>query len=144
MNRSNVRTPGADVRPQLRLAPFWWAIGWAIVVFITVSTLEPPRYVPNLHMWDKLEHASAFFAMTCWFGGLVRRKRYLWVVFSMLLFGAGIEVVQGLMRVGRTADVWDFAADSVGTTVALALLCLGLGSWTRWIEQLVGLSREPA
>jgi VanZ family protein len=144
MNTSDVRAPQIDAGPELRLARFWWAVGWAIVVFITVSTLEPPRYVPNLHMWDKLEHATAFFGMTCWFGGLVRRKRYLWVAFSMVLFGAGIEVVQGLMRVGRTADVWDFAADSVGIAVALALLYLGLGSWTRWLEQLVGLSREPA
>jgi VanZ family protein len=144
MSTPGRRAPRVDAGPELRLARFWWAVGWAIVIFITVSCLEPPRYVPNLHLWDKLEHASAFFGMTCWFGGLVRRKRYLLVVFWMLLFGASIEVVQGLMRVGRTADVWDFAADSVGVTVALTLLYLGLGSWTRWIEQLAGLSREPA
>jgi hypothetical protein len=82
--------------------------------------------------------------MTCWFGGLVRRKRYLWLAFWLLLFGAGIEVAQGLMKLGRSPDVLDFAADSVGIAVALILLYLGLGSWTRWIEQLVGLSREPA
>jgi VanZ family protein len=144
MSAPEVRIPRLEAGPRLRLAPFWWTVGWAIVAFITVSCLEPARYVPNLHLWDKLEHATAFFGMTCWFGGLVRRRRYLWIAFWLLLFGAGIEVAQGLMKLGRTADVLDFAADSVGVAVALILLYLGLGSWTRWIEQLVGLSREPA
>jgi VanZ family protein len=139
-----MQAPRREAGATLRLAPLWWAAGWAIVVFITFSCLEPAHYVPNLHLWDKLEHATAFFGMTCWFGGLVRRRRYLWIVFWMLLFGAGIEVAQGLMRLGRSADVLDFTADSVGVAVALTLLYLGLGSWTRWIERLVGLSREPA
>jgi VanZ family protein len=144
MSAPEVRIPRLEAGPTLRLGPFWWTVGWAVVAFITVCCLEPARYVPNLHLWDKLEHASAFFGMTCWFGGLVRRKRYLWIAFWLLVFGAGIEVAQGLMKLGRTADVRDFAADSVGVAVALLLLYLGLGSWTRWIEQLVGLSREPA
>jgi hypothetical protein len=128
MSAPEVRIP-LEAGTKLRLAPFWWTIGWAVVAYITVSCLEPARYVPNLHLWDKLEHATAFFGMTCWFGGLVRRRRYLWIAFWLLLFGA---------------DVRDFAADSVGIAAALMLLYLGLGSWTRWIEQLVGLSREPA
>ncbi|MDB6088955.1 MAG: hypothetical protein JWN85_1739 [Gammaproteobacteria bacterium] len=144
MSTPETQAPRMEAGAGLRLAPLWWAVGWAIVVFITFSCLEPARYAPNLHLWDKLEHATAFCGMTCWFGGLVRRRRYLWIVFWMLLFGAGIEVAQGLMRLGRSADVLDFTADSVGVAVALTLLYLGLGSWTRWIERLVGLSREPA
>lgn len=144
MSIPELRAPRVEAGPALRLAPLWWAVGWAIVVFITISCLEPARYVPNLHLWDKLEHATAFFGMACWFGGLVRRRRYPWIAFWLLLFGAGIEVAQGLMKLGRSADIMDFAADSIGIAVALVLLYLGLGSWTRWIEQLVGLSREPA
>ena len=129
---------------RLRLARLWWALGWALVIYITISCLEPPRYVPNLHVNDKLEHAGAFFGLTLWFGGLVRRERYPVVALLMLLFGAGIEVAQGLMGLGREADVRDFVADSVGVAVALVLLYVGLGSWTRWLEQLIGLSREPS
>lgn len=129
--------------PELRLARVWWTLGWAMVVFITVSCLEPPRYVPNLHLWDKLEHALAFGGMTFWFGGLVRRSRYPVVALLMLLFGGGIEIAQGAMMLGRDEDIMDFVADSVGVSVALAALYLGLGAWARWIERLVWRTREP-
>jgi VanZ family protein len=113
-------------------------------LFITASCLEPARYVPDFHVSDKLEHAGAYFGMTFWFGGLVHRRRYLILAFWMLAFGAGIEVAQGLMRLGRTADVWDFAADAVGIAAALALVYIGLGSWMWRIERLLGLSRESS
>jgi VanZ family protein len=62
----------------------------------------------------------------------------------MLLFGASIEVAQGVMGLGRDADVMDFAADAVGVAIALAMVYLGLGSWTERIERLFGLSLEPS
>ena len=119
----------------------WWVIGWAMVLYITVSCLEPARYVPNLHLWDKAEHALAFFGMTVWFGGLARRSRYPLVALAMAALGGGIEIAQGTMGLGRDADVVDFLADSVGITVALLLLYLGLGAWPRWVEGLLWRSR---
>jgi VanZ family protein len=143
MTRSPSETPVvATALPPLRFATFWWVVGWAFVLFITVSCLEPPRYVPNLHVSDKLEHAGAFFGLTFWFGGLVQRRRFPVLVLIMLLYGAGIEVAQGLMRLGRTADVWDFAADAVGVAVACVLIFIGLGSWLRLTERILGLTRE--
>jgi hypothetical protein len=32
----------------------------------------------------------------------------------------------------------------VGITVAMILLYLGLGAWTRWIERLIWRSRDPS
>jgi VanZ family protein len=130
--------------PELRLARLWWALGWALVVFITVSCLEPPRYVPNLHLWDKAEHALAFGGMALWFGGLVRRSRYLLVAFVMLLFGGGIEIAQGVMRLGRDMDIMDFLADGVGISIALTALYLGLGAWACWAERMIWPPREPS
>ena len=132
----------AQARTNLQLVRIWWTAGWILVLFITISCLEPPRYVPNLHLWDKLEHALAFFGLTFWFGGLVRRRAYPLLVLWMLLFGAGIEVAQGVMGLGRDADVWDWVADSVGVALAITLVYLGLGSWMFRIEQLLGLARE--
>jgi len=131
-----------EAGPQLRLAWFWWSIGWAIVVYIAVSCLEPARYVPNLHLWDKLEHATAFFGMTLWFGGLTRRSRYPVIALLLALFGAGIEIAQGAMQLGRDEDIMDFVADSVGICIALVGLYLGLGDWARWIERFLWPSRE--
>jgi VanZ family protein len=129
--------------PELRLARLWWALGWAIVVFITISTLEPARYVPNLHLWDKLEHALAFGGMTFWFGGLTRRSRWPVIAILMAIFGGVIEILQGAMKLGRDEDIMDFVADSVGISVALVLLYAGLGAWTRWVERLIWPVREP-
>jgi len=144
MNAPEMRIAATDVAPELRLALFWWSVGWAIVVFITISCLEPPRYVPNLHLWDKLEHAVAFFGMSVWFGGLVRRSRYPVIGILMLLFGGGIEIAQGAMRLGRDEDIMDFAADAVGIAIALVVLYLGLGAWTRWVERFIWRPREPS
>jgi len=46
------------------------------------------------------------------------------------------------MGLGRDADVLDFVADSVGITLALILMYLGLGAWTRWVEGLIWRSRD--
>ena len=142
MSFVDVRNAPAERAPELRLARLWWTIGWGMVLFIAVSCLEPARYVVDLHMWDKAEHALAFFGMSVWFGGLARRNRYPLVGLAMLLFGGGIEVGQALMGLGRDADIHDFIADAIGITVALILLYIGLGAWTRWIEGLIWRSRD--
>jgi VanZ family protein len=142
MSSPEVARVSAQARANLQLVRIWWAAGWILVLFISISCLEPSRYVPNLHLWDKLEHALAFFGLTFWFGGLVRRRAYPLLVLWMLLFGAGIEVAQGVMGLGRDADVWDWVADSVGVALAITLVYLGLGSWMFRIEQLLGLARE--
>ncbi len=128
--------------PQLRLARLWWSIGIAMVLYILVSCLEPPRYVPNLHLWDKLEHAVAFFGLTLWFGGLTRKSRYPLIAVLMALLGGGIEIAQGAMHWGRDEDILDFAADSVGIAVALTALYLGASGWAAWIERLIWPARE--
>ena len=124
------------------LAALWWTLGWAMVAFILYSTLAPARYVPELHIWDKLEHATAFFGMTFWFGGLVARRN-LWLLgIVMSAFGAAIEVAQGTMGLGRDMDIHDWYADTCGILVALGVLltCVprSRGSWLRWVETLIG------
>jgi VanZ family protein len=144
MNAPELHILRPEAGPELRLPRLWWTLGWAMVLFITVSCLEPPRYVPNLHLWDKAEHAIAFFGLTFWFGGLVRRGRYPVIAVLMLLFGGGIELAQGAMKWGRDEDIMDFVADSVGVSIALILLYVGFGAWTRWVEQLIWPAREPS
>ncbi len=135
-----MNTRDAFSKPVLRLAPLWWAIGWGLVLFICYGTLAPAQYVPDLHLWDKLEHATAFFGMTCWFGGLVRRSRYPILAVWMLIFGGAIEILQGVMGLGRDMDFRDWVADAVGIALALVLLYLGLGRWAEFAERILGLN----
>ncbi|HTT00830.1 MAG TPA: hypothetical protein VMG11_01980 [Steroidobacteraceae bacterium] len=144
MTLAHARDAAFEPSVALRFARYWWIAGWMLVAFITVSCLEPPRYVPDLHVSDKLEHAGAFFCLTLWFGGLVRRQRYPLLGLWMLLFGAGIELAQGVMGWGRDMDFWDFAADAIGVAVASGGLYVGLGMWTWQIERILGLSCEPS
>jgi VanZ family protein len=125
-----------------QLAGLWWTLGWAMVLFILYSTLAPSRLVPDLHVNDKIEHATAFFGMTFWFGGLVARRRYGVLGIVMSAFGAGIEIAQGTMGLGRDMDVHDWIADTCGVVLALILLltCVprSVGSWLVWVERLIG------
>jgi len=132
----------AAAPPRLSLRRLWWTVGWMMVAFVLVSTLEPPRYVPNLHLWDKLEHALAFFGLTLWFSGLVRLRRFAWLSLWMLVLGGGIEIAQGTMGWGRDMDIHDFYADAIGVAIALALALGGLHSWPRMVERTLGFSGE--
>jgi VanZ family protein len=127
---------------QPHLAGLWWALGWAMVLFILYATLSPSGYVPDLHVNDKIEHTTAFFGMTFWFGALVRRPRF-WVLGALLsALGAAIEAAQGTMGLGRDMDINDWIADTCGVLIALAILltCVprSRGSWLRWVESLTG------
>jgi VanZ family protein len=143
MSTSAQQIASGTRRRHLRFARLWWAAGWILLIAVIVGCLEPPRYVPNLHVSDKLEHAGAYFLLTFWFGGLLARRSYPPMAVAMLILGALIEVAQGAMGWGRDEDVWDFVADAVGVFAALALIYAGLGSWLVQIERLFGLSRDP-
>jgi VanZ family protein len=127
---------------QPRLAGLWWGLGWAMVLFILYSTLAPSADVPDLHLNDKIEHMTAFFGMTFWFGGLVRRQRFWVLGVLMSALGAAIEVAQGTMGLGRDMDINDWIADTCGVLIALAILLFCVprsrGSWLRWVESLSG------
>jgi len=96
--------------------------------------------VPNLHVNDKLEHAGAFGLMTFLYAGVLERRRFPLLIGGMLLLGAGIEIAQGAMGLGRDMDFWDWVADAVGVFAAVIPAYLGLDSWMLYVEQRLGLS----
>lgn len=113
-----------------------WILTIVTVVAILWLTLAPrplggitPPLFPGA---DKVVHALMF-------GGLefmicVDRARskdwkspsLMFILFTstiVILFGALIEFLQEAMNMGRSADLLDFIADSIGT-LAVALFCL--------------------
>lgn len=100
--------------PRLRLGAYGLAV--AVLLYLT---LAPAQDLPKAHLWDKAEHAIAWFVLAG--AGLAfwpRRPRRI-AVFAFCL-GALVEVLQWAMPLGRDGDVRDLAADSVGIAVALA------------------------
>jgi VanZ family protein len=97
----------------LRLALY--ALATVILLYLC---LAPSRDLPKVNLWDKEEHAIAWFVLTAT-GLLLSPRRPRAIALYAFGVGAFVEVAQGLMGLGRDADWHDLAADSVGIVAAL-------------------------
>jgi VanZ family protein len=125
------------LRPSLRFSRLWFCLGLLIAAVITVMSLVPPRDVPNLGLSDKFEHSFAYFVLAFWLASVIVRRDFFWLAVSLLAFGGGIEIAQGLMGLGRQADWFDLLADGVGIVVGVLFAMTPLGHWADWLESLV-------
>lgn len=114
------------LKPILR-----WLPSAIVIAVILYATLFPDPagadMFPLIPHIDKLIHAIMFGGLA---GALAfdyertgSRQRpeprvMLICCGASLAFGGGIELLQGAMGLGRGADWWDFAADTVGVAVA--------------------------
>ncbi len=99
----------------------WLAIGWMIIVFIGCAW--PGSGMPDMsHGRDKWMHLAGFapFGLLWSLAG----RRVVWVLAAGLIFGLLIEVYQGIMPIGRSFDLFDALADTVGTALGLAAFWL--------------------
>lgn len=122
---------------DLRFARFWLVFGWVSVLAAFYFSLAPVSQLKLPDWNDKIEHSAGYFLLTFWFCGIYPRQRYWKVGLAMLGMGALVEIMQGLMHMGRHADVQDLVADLAGIVPALLLALTPLGRWPRWLEALV-------
>jgi hypothetical protein len=102
-----------------------YALASSVVLYIC---LAPTPDVPAAGLlWDKAEHAITWAILTG-SGLLLSPRRPRAIVIYSLGLGAGIELLQASMDLGRQGDWHDFAADSVGVGLAL-LVWLPLRRW---------------
>ncbi|MFO1504371.1 MAG: VanZ family protein [Steroidobacteraceae bacterium] len=120
------------LRPELRFRRLWFVMGLALAAFILVLCLLPGKDLPQIHLWDKFEHALAYVALAFLFGGIVIRRDYFWLGVSLVAFGGFIELLQA--HVGRDAEWFDLLADAIGVVLGLLLALTPLGLWAHWIE----------
>ena len=120
--------------PELRYRRFWMLSGVGIALLITLLSLMPNNQLPDVKMSDKVEHLLAYVLLTFWFGSIVVRRDYFWLVLSLLSFGALIEIAQGMMGWGRHGDLLDLRADAIGIALGLILALTPLGRWAIWLE----------
>ena len=118
----------------LRYPRAWLCLGLLMALFITVMSLLPANNLPSLGVSDKIEHAAAYALLAFWFASVMGRWDYLYLFLALLAFGGGIEIAQGLLGLGREADLLDLAADAAGSVVGLGLAATPLGRWARFIE----------
>lgn len=129
-------------QPKLRFAWLWWTLGWLLVAATINESLQRNVWaVAQVFPSDKVTHFAGYCALAIWFGGVARRSRYLGVAAFLLALGGSLEIAQGLMHEGRTADWFDMLANSLGIATGLSVSALGLGHWMVWIERLLKLQK---
>jgi len=109
------------VSPLLRLAQIAF---FAALIFTFYSAVIPPDKALRLVPWDKAEHFIAFYVLAVLAVAAFPRRHPLLLAALLSLFGALIEVVQGLPIVHRDRDFWDWVADTFAIAAALAPMLL--------------------
>jgi len=122
---------------SLRYRRAWFCLGLLMALCVVVMSLLPSHDIPALGVNDKIEHGVAYLGLGFWFGSLIGRRDSLFLLLALLALGGGIEIAQGLMGLGREADLMDLAADAVGSLLGLGLAATPLGRWVRFIEDLL-------
>ena len=105
---------------QFSARPLFWAA--ASFAFVMAVIPSPPHL---FNVWDKLQHGAAFVTLALLGAWAYPRLSLLQLVLRLSLFGAFIELVQGLPIVHRDCDPLDWVAD----TVACALVIAAFGWW---------------
>lgn len=104
--------------------PIWTAI-------ILYLTLVPGKFLVKtpLFSYDKFGHMLIFIVWTAlyWFvldssKKFTQREIYLRSSVVSIAFGGIIEILQLLLPIYRSAELYDFVADVAGTIVALAVI----------------------
>lgn len=125
------------------------AIGWGFVVLYLclapVSTLAPAWEMP-IHISDKAVHFIMYFAWVFLFYfassrayrlQLSRGKIITWWIIASVL-GVIIELLQGWMGLGRSADAADALANTAGALAGLGVSRLAHNR----LEQFLGFVRK--
>ncbi len=104
-----------------------WAMLWALLIFILCAI--PGRDIPSISWlemlsFDKWVHASIFFILVYFsIDGLNKqiteeKKSKLIALLFAVSYGGLLEIMQGVFFQERTADIYDFIANSFG-----AIMC---------------------
>jgi VanZ family protein len=107
-----------------------WAMLWALIILILCGI--PGRDIPHISFlellsFDKFVHAGIFFVLVLLtVRGLVlqeKKSKYAKLVAGLVcvLYGGLLEVMQGTFFSERSADVYDFIANSFGCIIGIVL-----------------------
>lgn len=125
------------------------AVGLAICWLTLVPRPLPETDIKLFPHADKVAHFVLFGAFaTAVFLDLWRKSgrsgklcAFVGIVAS-IIFGGAVELLQGAMELGRSADIWDFVADTAGAVIAGACCfyftrkhpCLGVCTRSKQID----------
>jgi VanZ family protein len=110
-------------------------LGWTLLtvwggIILVLSLIPSPPHISNRFLsWDKFQHASAYAVFTL-FGYLAftrltdHTRRIIAAMVVAVVFGAVIEVAQGLFTASRLADYRDVVANAFGALMTWTAVAL--------------------
>ena len=109
--------------PQRHFLSWLIFIAWAAAIAWLSLTPSPPSLADPFLGWDKFQHASAYAILTLtggWaLGGTTRAFGGSFVL--ALVYGGGMELLQGALTRNRAPDWLDFLANLTGAAVTLLI-----------------------
>ena len=103
----------------------WLAVWlfWPGVLLIAWGELTPDPPHAAQHIWDKLEHFTAYFGLAAMATLVIGLRRLLvWALLGVVALGVLLEIVQGIL--GRDAELGDVIANTLGALAELAMAAL--------------------
>ena len=110
-----------------------WAMLWALLILILCGI--PGKDIPHISFlellsFDKFVHAGIFFVLLLLtVRGFLLQSNFLQLkksakIFALLIciiYGGSVEIMQGTLFVDRSADIFDFIANTFGATMGIVL-----------------------
>lgn len=107
----------------------WPGISWALLILALCTFTTPAFEVPSLFDLIKPDKVAHFFFYAVYVilfqrsfstmpsGSVYSRNQFSIPLFSGIIYGALIEVYQGLLLPNRTADYVDVIANAIGAVI---------------------------
>ena len=123
---------------ELRYAWRWQLAGFLLLIFVMIAAMVPKMPFENLVLQfkisDKVLHIVAFTILAVWFSGQYEKRSYWRIAMGLIAFGILIELIQGTVSY-RRSEWLDLVGDASGIVIGLLIAFLGIGGWSRRVEQ---------
>jgi len=118
----------------LKFRYLWTLIGYGLVILVVALSLSPkPPPLVDFPWADKFYHLLAYAVLMLWFAQLHHKSRYGWLACGFIALGILLEVLQSQSG-SRSGEVWDVAANSLGTIVSWGLALMGMNTLLHQFE----------
>lgn len=118
-----------------------WSMLWALIILVLCGM--PGKDIPHISFlellsFDKFVHAGIFFVLILLtVRGFLLQTRFIKFQHSArsfafvicIVYGGSLEIMQGTIFTDRSADIFDFIANSFGSVMGLVFY--------NWIDNLV-------
>lgn len=125
--------------------PALWVMLWLAMIAVVIATcLLPARDLPPtpFSQFDKIEHFSAYLAMSAYAGMLFARMRPQAIAaIGLIAMGVGLEFAQARLTDSRSGDAADALANGLGALAGLFVARTPVALWLQRVDRRLAPKR---